>query len=82
MGRAYSVTTLPILSVYQPEANSQEGAKENYLSPLWFIPWILAFIKKKSKLTLCCLFYTFVLCQWKLLFLPGSAQMLRISSLY
>ena len=61
MGRAFSVATLPILSVYQPEANSQESAKESYLSSLWFISWLLAFIKKKSKLTLYCLFYTFVL---------------------
>ena len=51
-GKALSVATLPIPSIYQPEANSQESAKGSYLSSLWFISWLFAFIKKKSKQSL------------------------------
>ena len=51
-GKALSVATLPIPPTYQPEANSQESAKGSYLSSLWFISWLFAFIKKKSKQSL------------------------------
>lgn len=51
-GKALSVATLPIPPTYQPEANSQKSAKGSYLSSLWFISWLFAFIKKKSKQSL------------------------------